>query len=206
MAEGANSSDRHGEGLSGWQLREHFASRASHELDLIAHRMSWLVTSQSFLFIAWVASGRDHPLTLPLVISVVGIGVSVTTYVAIGAALRVLDRISALYLESVELALQLPPMGLRRLDPWTLKAGQWPSVAIAPMFIGVWTGAAYRAALRAYPVFELQDFAAAGVAVVTTAAGITVGLKIFWRPGKNDDSGQGLSPTLRDALKEHAKR
>lgn len=74
----------------------------SHELNLINHRMTWLTVSQSFLFTAFVALTTGNPTkpsrfyeictaTLKILIPSIGFFISLSVYIALWAAILVLD-------------------------------------------------------------------------------------------------------------------
>src|SRR6185369_17959977 len=74
-----------------WLIREHLGKKVERELDLIGQRMTWLVTSQSFLFTAWVAAKKENPApSLALVVSVIGFAIALPAFSAVCAAMRVL--------------------------------------------------------------------------------------------------------------------
>jgi len=142
-----------------WRLREQFAGKVGRELDLIGQRMTWLVTSQAFLFTAWVNAKKEvdsNLFALSLVVSTIGLSIALVAYGAICAALRVLARMGTLYLESVEISLGLPPMGANREEPETLRRGNWPALFLPPIFAGIWAGA-FANALRGFKWFWLES-------------------------------------------------
>jgi hypothetical protein len=185
-----------------WQLREHFDTKVSHELDLIGHRMTWLVTSQAFLFAGWVTVASNEP-KLALVIAIVGLSVSLVAFLGIGAALRVLDRMGSLYLAAVEAALCLPEMGSRRADAWTIKFGNWPAVVIPPVFAGVWAGAICRAAI--WFSLDHDDRIAAAIAIAIILMGCASTRYLLWKPGINPTKSVQMTRRLQEALDEHSK-
>src|SRR5262245_37874423 len=177
-----------------WRLRDHFELKVSHELELINNRMSWLVTSESFLFIAWAHSGiMPDSGALPLVVSVVGLCVGLAGFFSIGAAMRVHERMSAIYLDAIERAMKLPPTGYRREDRWTLLCGNIAVVMLPSLFAAVWAGAAYQS-LHGNPV--MFGSRALIVCIVVFVVGVLSTIFLMWRPW--DDHWKELN--LREPL------
>ena len=191
-------------GLTPWEIRQHFDGKVAHELNLILHRMTWLVTSQSFLFLVW--GGHLDNFKLSLVISLVGFTISSVAFVAIGAALRMLDRMGARYLDTVEGALQLPKMGYGRQDWWTTPAGNLTALLIPPVFMGVWAGAFSRAGGRNPLLWDHllneEDRCAVKLACKVAAGAALFSLLFMWRPwpfGKGKQA-KGFPELLQSAL------
>jgi hypothetical protein len=124
-----------------WRLKDHFDTRTSQELQLVADRMEWLMTSQSFLFGGWAAGRSASPAVedITVFLAVLGITLSVTVYIGIVAAMRVLSYVVSHCLERTEQALELPLTGYKRHTPWTIWAGNVPALALAPAIVGAWT-------------------------------------------------------------------
>jgi len=131
-------------------------TRISHEITLMGQRMTWLVTSQAFLFAAWVqlvkaqgssgatgsgaaacSSAGDSAELLLYLIPAVGLGVSLAGWVAIAAAMRMVDLLVT-DRASIDGPLGLRAMSPLRPSPWTRIAGHAPTGVLPPLFVGAW--------------------------------------------------------------------
>lgn len=197
-----------------WRIREHLGKKVERELDLIGQRMTWLVTSQSFLFTAWVAAKKENPApSLALVVSVIGFAIALPAFSAVCAALRVLDRMGTYYLESVEIALGLPPMGKHREDPSTIHFGSLPALLLPSIFGGTWAGTMVNALSPGrYGYWHIGskpvslDKWAAGVAgfIVCVGAGIACG---YWSKARRiPEERTAVGPVLEKAIRLAAQR
>lgn len=122
--------------------------KIGHELNLINHRISWLATSQSFLFVA-VATllTTDYPMAhlatrvFLFSIPVVGLSLCLVVLTAVNAALKVLTsdllpERAALVVKINRLAgLALTPLGPDRLTEFF---GALPAKWIPMIFGGSW--------------------------------------------------------------------
>jgi len=120
-------------------------ARLAHEFNLGGQRMSWLVTSQAFLFAAWVQAIKESHLSDDLkyligLVPSVGILVAIIGWVAVLAAQRVTDHLVAERAKYDE-PLQLLGMGLDRDDDWTRLLGHLPGAVLPPVFGLAWASA-----------------------------------------------------------------
>lgn len=123
-------------------------TKIGHELNLINHRISWLATSQSFLFVA-VASlvatreARSHPalIAFSFSIPIVGLVLCIQVFRSVRAAFKVLTEHLLPERESItnELnrlaGLSLAPLGPDRLTDFV---GALPAKWIPATFIVSW--------------------------------------------------------------------
>jgi hypothetical protein len=123
-----------------WRLKEHLDTRTSQELQLVADRMDWLMTSQSFLFGGWAAGRSVSPKVedITVFLAILGVILSFTVYIGIIAAMRVLSYIVSHCLEKTECELGLPLTGYKRHTPWTIWAGNIPALVLSPAVVGAW--------------------------------------------------------------------
>jgi hypothetical protein len=120
-------------------------ARLAHEFNLAGHRMTWLVTSQAFLFAGWVQllkagdaqrQGADMRLLMAL-IPVIGFMTAVTGGFAVAGAMRNTDYLVTDRAEFDRV------LGLRDLSPlrksrWTRWAGQTPPGVLPSLFAVAW--------------------------------------------------------------------
>ena len=125
-------------------------TRLAHEFNLAGHRMSWLVTSQAFLFTAWVQLSRVAEQSLPrtsfersrmdllfTLIPCIGIITAIAGGVATWAAMRMTD-----YLVTDRADFD-GDLGLRDMSPlressWTRWIGQMPPGILPASFVIAW--------------------------------------------------------------------
>lgn len=117
-------------------------TRLSHEFALMGQRMTWLVTSQAFLFTAWVQLVKTDPLgdaatLLLVVLPVIGLGVSLAAAYSINAAMRMVD-VLVIDRAAIDGMLGLTAMSPLRRDDWTRVAGHAPTVFLPPLFVAAW--------------------------------------------------------------------
>lgn len=122
-------------------------ARLAHEFNLGGQRMSWLVTSQAFLFAAWVqiarfnlppeGSASDDLQHLSVLVPIVGLLVAGVGWFAVLAAQRVTDHLVAERVK-YDATLNLLRMDIGREDPWTRFVGHLPGAVLPPVFVVAW--------------------------------------------------------------------
>lgn len=187
-----------------WRIREHFVKKVERELELIGQRMTWLVTSQAFLFAAWIQAKTPDARSLALVVSCIGFAIAVPAIFSICAALRVLKRTGGYYMQAVEIALGLPPMGTQRQDPITIHFGNWPAIFLPSIFAGTWVAVGVNTLFPGILTYrELGgvplDVFAIFLFVVVAGASIGIGYFWSWTTGPSRDRTR-LSAVLQKAL------
>jgi hypothetical protein len=123
-------------------------TRIAHEINLMGQRMTWLVTSQAFLFAGWMQLvkssdlGSEVPLPddaklLFYVVPTIGLGVAIAGWAAIAAAMLMVDTL-VVDRAGIDDQLDLTRMSPRRARPWTRIAGHAPTEILPPLFVTAW--------------------------------------------------------------------
>jgi len=129
-------------------------SQLKIEYELIGHRVSWLLVSNSFLFGAFVVGLNNASLNggiqklihiLILAIPVIGLASSVLVALAVRAAHEVVsefkvvrDRVE----EEAHRAFSYERLGVH-IKSWPHIVGNWPPMLLPPLFAVVWARVLY---------------------------------------------------------------
>jgi hypothetical protein len=118
-----------------------------HEDNLVGSRISWFVTSQSFLFSAYAIMASSFPAnateafkdskrTLLLIIPMIAISTSILILLAIFSGLGAMARLRQIYLKYAPKSFELlPPI---HGDRATRITGMAAPVLLPPLFMAVW--------------------------------------------------------------------
>ena len=117
------------------------------EYDLIGHRVSWLLTSNSFLFAAFVVGLNNTSLsakclieTLMFSLPVIGLVSSLLVWFAVFAANSVISKLKELRdtVESVATSdYGFEALGIKVID-WPHRIGNWPPFILPPLLAIIW--------------------------------------------------------------------
>jgi uncharacterized integral membrane protein len=120
-------------------------TRLTHEFTLAGHRMAWLVSSQAFLFGAWVSLVRkigeleaSDALVLSAVIPVVGFVTAVAGGLATAAAVRMVDILVA-ERARYDVVVGIKELSSLRPSSWTRVAGHIPTGVLPVVFAVSWS-------------------------------------------------------------------
>ena len=128
------------------------------EYDLIGHRLSWLLTSNSFLFAAFVvglnnanrdiSSVKNFIGVLTISLPVIGLVSSVLVWLAVFAADSVICKFKRLRdtVEDEATRYGFEVLGIKT-GAWPHRVGNWPPFFLPPLLAIIWAWLLYRRVL-----------------------------------------------------------